>query len=95
MFKGVDPDLLKLLKGLLEFNPYFRVSAKEALKSKIFDRIRVPFFEQPCPVKVDLKVNQPHMFDYETAEGSLSIGEYKKILEKEIKKIRKIDLINK
>ena len=27
-FAKADPELIKLLKGMLEFNPYFRISAK-------------------------------------------------------------------
>ena len=30
-FSNFDPELLKILKGMLEFNPYFRITAKEAL----------------------------------------------------------------
>ena len=80
IFKKVDPDMLSLLKGLLEFNPVFRLTAKEALKSKIFDKIRVPFFEKPSSIFIESSVDQPGMFCYETAEGFLSISQYKQIL---------------
>ena len=40
LFPETDPELLKILYGLLEFNPYFRLTSKEALKSKIFDEFR-------------------------------------------------------
>lgn len=39
-FPHADPEILKVLKGLLEFNPHFRMTAKEALKSKFFDNVR-------------------------------------------------------
>jgi hypothetical protein len=34
---------------MLEFNPYFRVTAAECLKNKIFDEIRIPHLEESAP----------------------------------------------
>jgi len=31
LLEGVNSNIVQLIKGLLEFNPYFRLSAKEAL----------------------------------------------------------------
>ena len=53
-FPFVSKDLLDLLVGMLEFNPYLRITAKDALKSKIFDKIRQPIFEVPCPKKINM-----------------------------------------
>ena len=50
IFPNVSSDLLDLLKGLLEFNPHFRLTAKQALQSKVFDDIRVDIFEKGCPI---------------------------------------------
>ena len=50
MFCKANPELIDLLKGMLEFNPYFRLTAEDALKSKVFDKIRQPYFEKPCPI---------------------------------------------
>ena len=50
IFKDANPEIRSLLKGLLEFNPHFRLTAKEALQSKVFDKIREPFFEKSCPI---------------------------------------------
>ena len=50
IFPDVSSDLLDLLKGLLEFNPHFRLTAKQALQSKVFDDIRVEIFEKGCPI---------------------------------------------
>lgn len=47
IFPDTDPELLRLLKGLLEFNPYHRLTAQEALKSKAFDHFRSTVLEQP------------------------------------------------
>ena len=52
IFPSASPDAISLLKGLLEFNPHFRLSAKEALQSPLFDKIRQKHFEQPCPIKI-------------------------------------------
>ena len=41
-FAGIKNNGLKeLLEGMLELNPAFRLTAKEALKHKIFDKLRV------------------------------------------------------
>lgn len=94
MFEGVDSDLLELLKGLLEFNPHFRLTAKEALQSKVFDKIRVPFFEEDCPSKITQKINQPGRYVYNDEEAHYySVRDYKKMFRREIEKIRKMDLI--
>ena len=37
MLPNSHPEAMTLLKGLLEINPHFRLSAKEALKSPLFD----------------------------------------------------------
>lgn len=46
---GFSAELQELLKGLLEFNPYFRLSPKQCLKSSLFDEIRVPMLEIDAP----------------------------------------------
>lgn len=48
-FPKTSDGLLDLLTGMLEYNPCFRITAAECLKSKIFDSIRVPQFEKPAP----------------------------------------------
>lgn len=45
LFLNLDAELFKILKGLLEFNPYLRLTAKQALQSKYFDDIRCPKLE--------------------------------------------------
>ena len=54
VFKYVSDDLVDLLKGMLEFNPFFRLTARECLKSKVFDDIRVSQVEQSAPFKIKL-----------------------------------------
>lgn len=40
MFKHVDPEAINLLEKMLTFNPYYRITAKEALRHKYFEDIR-------------------------------------------------------
>ena len=37
MFPKTNPLIIQLLRDMLEFNPYFRPTAKECLQSKLFD----------------------------------------------------------
>jgi len=54
---------------MLEFNPYFRPTAKECLQNKIFDNIRVTGLEISAPFKINIDVDRnQHQFDYENAE---------------------------
>lgn len=87
IFPNANPQLLELLKGLLEFNPHFRLSAKQALKSPIFDSIRVPYFEQASPYKIAQKINAQNCFAYteDQKASKYVIADYKNMLQKEIK----------
>jgi len=40
LFKGADPQAIHLLAKMLEFNPYYRITAKEALRHPYFAEIR-------------------------------------------------------
>ena len=50
---------------MLEFNPYFRLTAEEALKCKVFDSIRVNQFEEPSPIKLSIDAFKADSFNYE------------------------------
>jgi len=54
-----------LLCKMLEMNPYFRSSAREVLKSSLFDDIRIHANERQAPNKLKLAVDQDDAFDYE------------------------------
>ena len=44
-----SPEMKRMLSSMLEFNPFFRSSAREVLKSKIFDEIRIENNERQAP----------------------------------------------
>ena len=41
LLSDANPELLFMLKQMLEFNPYFRPSARQLLKNKIFKSVRI------------------------------------------------------
>ena len=92
MFPDVNPELVKLLSQMLEFNPYFRLTAKKALKSKLFDKIRLKEYEQPSPEKVKLEIYGDSGFNYKDGKSIKykTYNDFKKILAKECAKIKKI-----
>ena len=58
---------------MLEFNPYFRPTAKECLQSKLFDSIRVAGLEASAPFKINIDVDRnEYKFDYEEANLKFS-----------------------
>ena len=47
-----------MLENMTEFNPYFRPSAKELLKNKIFDDIRLESIESDAPYKILVDIDR-------------------------------------
>lgn len=45
LFKHADPNAIELLEKLLTFNPYYRITAKEALRLKYFADVREKILE--------------------------------------------------
>lgn len=41
--------MIQLVRDMLEYNPFFRPTAKECLQNPIFDEIRVPALERDAP----------------------------------------------
>lgn len=80
LFPDVDHRLLDLLTSMLEFNPYLRITARDALKNKIFDQIRRPFFEQPCNSPLKHELEDLDQYDYDECQGMLTITDFKTIL---------------
>ena len=68
-FEDSDPDLVRILQQMLEFNPYFRPTAAQLIESKVFDKVRVPKNEKLDPIsslKNKIKVDHnDYRYDYE------------------------------
>ena len=75
---------------MLEFNPHFRLTAAEALKSPAFDNIRISEFEKPSSKQINLGIFAPEFYNYETNECKLTVEMLKKMLYSEVKKVRKM-----
>ena len=80
--------LVELLDSMTEFNPYFRPTAKELLKHKIFDDIRMKEIEENAPYKICIDVDQ-----YDTLKPNYEDDEIDLYSEHErIKRIKKIQM---
>lgn len=55
----------KLLRDMLEYNPFFRHSAKECLQNPIFDEIRVPALERDAPEHIVVDIDEQLPIDYD------------------------------
>ena len=56
-FSGAEQGLIDILEHMLEFNPYFRPTARELLTNKIFDAIRVKNIEEPSTKKIIIDID--------------------------------------
>jgi serine/threonine protein kinase len=63
-FEHSSEEMIEMLEGLLEFNHQFRLSAKECLKHKMFDDIRVERLEQGAPYQIQLQCDGLDQYDY-------------------------------
>ena len=62
-----------------------RITAKEALKSDIFNKVRVPHFEKAVSVKMEHEVFQSGSMDYEKGTfPKFQTKDFKSFLYKEI-----------
>ena len=66
-----DPALRDIIKPMIEVNPYFRPTAKELLKNKYFDEVRVPEYEHSSRQKLSLEIDNDE-FRSEDFDLSLS-----------------------
>lgn len=56
-FPNADHALIKLVRSMVQFNPYFRPTAAECLNSKLFDQIRSPDQEAAAPRQIELEID--------------------------------------
>lgn len=95
-FPFTTPEILDILQSMLEFNPNFRGTAAELLKSKVFDKIRKPEMEVSAPFQIKLAIDEAGAFDYDKCKSDrFSIEDYKKMLVSEIKTIKQMDVFSK
>ena len=80
--------LCNTLDSMLQFNPYFRGTASDLLKNKIFDNIRDPKMEEPAPFKIVLEYDEANCFDYSECKSKThDLEDLKRIFRQEIELI--------
>ena len=83
--------MIELLTEMLQFNPHFRVTAKDALSHKVFDKIRMPHFEKPCPIILEQKIFSEDAYDYEEFKSTkYNHIDFKKMLISEMIKVNNL-----
>ena len=81
VFPNTRQQILVLLREMLEFNPFFRPTAKECLSNPIFKNIRVPGLEASAPFKINIDVDRnDHKFDYEETNVKFADLNHDKII---------------
>ena len=81
VFPNSKEAILSLLREMLEFNPYFRPTAKECLQSPLFSNIRVQGLEASAPFKINIDVDRnEHKFDYEETNQKFTELNHGKII---------------
>ena len=76
--------MLYLLDSLLIFNPYYRFSATESIKCKVFEHCRVKSQEASAPEKIVLDIDKDDAFNYSIGKSEkYDLKIYKQMIEKE------------
>jgi len=90
-FTKSQSEIPNLLQGLLEFNPFFRVSARAALQLPMFDGVRLSKLEAPPSAKVALRVDRDGVFSYSGRMKSIKydLKDWAKMLVSEEQKVKK------
>lgn len=79
MYPGCPPEGISLLKRMIRFNPYQRITVYEAL--------RHPFFA-PIRKEEDERSTEPVVMEFELKTGELEMNELKAELLKEVDLLR-------
>lgn len=88
-FSESSSETVEMLQAMLEFNHQFRLSAKELLKNKMFDDIRVERLERGAPYQIHLLCDGMDAFDYSTDKDHFceSIQDYTQLIKSEMQQI--------
>lgn len=77
IFKGgISKDLRQILKNMLNFNPYERLTAKELLNNNYFAKIRNLEQEKGADFTVKLTIDDQLTYDYDALVDENSIEKY-------------------
>lgn len=88
-FQDCSPELVDLLKAMLQFNPEKRLSAMEYIQMPLFDDIRDASLEVTKSKKLNLKVDQEvQSVDPKSEDFDFQKNKFKHLIISEAKKIR-------
>ena len=57
LYADIPGPIVDLVSQMLQYNPYFRPSARECLDSKVFDSVQNPEIELEYPEPISIKVD--------------------------------------
>mmetsp|Transcript_11358 Transcript_11358/g.19146 ORF Transcript_11358/g.19146 Transcript_11358/m.19146 type:complete len:82 (+) Transcript_11358:1217-1462(+) len=80
---------------MLEFNPYFRKTAADLLRNKLFNFIRVPANERKASQRVSIDIDKPGAFDYKLGDILYNMDDLVRMLGEEVAAVKKLSLLAK
>lgn len=83
-----DPALKDILESMLQFNPYFRPSAKELLKHSYFDDIRSAEFEKYHASRQLFEYDMDHCFSTTDNDFNVSLEELNRSLAEKVQSFK-------
>lgn len=93
-FRSCPNEMIDLLIGMLTFNPYFRMSASDCLKSPLFANIRNEEAEKNVPSQVILHGFEEGAIDYDNLRDGTkySVESLQKLIVQEVEQIQQMHL---
>lgn len=79
-----DADIQDLLEKMLDFNPYFRPSAKELIDHPYFDEVRCPDYEAHKPKRIQLDFDKDKHYDLENIDFKFTLPELQAALHQSV-----------
>ncbi len=73
-FQSMENNWRQLLANMLEFNPFFRQSARELLKNPMFDDIRIIENEKQSGDKLKLMIDADESFEIGSPACTINPG---------------------